>query len=55
MKRPLPSSPPCCSREGYDRIVAALNELATRQPNFLFLDIDRKNENDFQDTDGASS
>ena len=42
------------TREGYDRIVTALNELARRQPNFLFLDIDRKGENDFQDEDFAN-
>jgi len=42
------------TREGYDQIVAALSELARSRPNFVFLDIDRKGENDFQDEDFAN-
>jgi len=42
------------TREGYDQIVAALSELARSRRNFVFLDIDRKGENDFKDEDFAN-
>lgn len=39
------------SQEGCDQIVKALQEMARKHDNFVFLDIDRKTHNDFENDD----